>query len=53
MNILLSEEVLHQVLRYNMAVPVDYLVITNGTSCMTFRKINTQLVPLEEFPEFV
>jgi hypothetical protein len=52
MNIPLTEEVLNQVLRYNIAIPVELLVITNGTSCMTFRKQSTQLVPLNEFPQF-
>jgi len=51
-NIALKEEVLTQVLRYNIAVPVNYLVITNGTSCMAFKKDNAQLVPLDEFPDF-
>lgn len=52
MGIPLSEEVLNQVLRYNIAVPVQHVVITNGTSCMAFTKQNKQLVPLEEFPDF-
>ncbi len=38
MNIDLKEEVLNQVLRYNITVPVQYLVITNGTYCMAFKK---------------
>lgn len=52
MEVSLKEDVLSQVLRYNIAMPVQYLVITNGTSCMAFRKQNVQLVPLEEFPEW-
>ena len=52
MDVSLKEEVLNQVLRYNIAIPVQYLVITNGTSCMAFKKQNKQLVPLNEFPEF-
>lgn len=52
MTITLKEEVLHQALRYNIAVPVQYLVITNGTNCMAFRKQGKQLVPLSELPEF-
>jgi hypothetical protein len=48
----LSEDVLAQVLRYNIAMPVEYLVITNGNSCMAFKKDNMQLLPLEEIPEF-
>ena len=48
----LNEEVLNQVLRYNIAMPVQYLVITNGTSCMAFKKEHSELLPLEEIPEF-
>ena len=48
----LNEEVLQQVLRYNIAMPVQYLVITNGTSCMAFKKIDNQLESLEEIPVF-
>ncbi len=52
MDVPLSEEVLNQVLRYNVSVPVQFLVITNGTYCMAFEKRNMQLVPLSEFPGF-
>jgi len=51
MSVPLNETVFNQVLRYNMGVPVQYLVITNGTSCMTFKKESSQLMPLDEFPE--
>lgn len=52
LSIPLSEAVLHQVLRYNIAVPVRYLVITNGTNCYAFHKRDQQLVPLAELPDF-
>lgn len=52
MDIRLSEDVLMQVLRYNVAVPVQFLVITNGTHCMTFRKDGSRLLPVIEFPDF-
>lgn len=52
MDIFLNEGVLHQLLRYHITVPVEFLVITNGTNCMTFKKQSAQLVPLNEFPEF-
>ena len=48
----LSEDVLGQALRYNIAMPVQYLVITNGVSCMGFRKVNAELVSLDVLPEF-
>ena len=48
----LSEDVLGQALRYNIAMPVDYLVITNGVSCMAFKKQERKLQSLEEIPEY-
>lgn len=48
----LKEEVLNQVLRYNIAVPVEFLVITNGTHCMGFQKKDATLSPLTEIPGF-
>jgi hypothetical protein len=48
----LSEDVLGQALRYNIAMPVQYLVITNGVSCMAFKKENAELLPLDEIPEY-
>lgn len=50
MDIPLSEEVLEQVLRYNMAVPVHYMVITNGLYCAAFCRNNGKLQPVEELP---
>jgi hypothetical protein len=48
----LNEDVLHQVLRYNIAVPVKYLLITNGTECVVYMKENNKLVELAEVPGF-
>ena len=48
----LKEEVLDQVLWYNIAVPVEFLVITNGTHCMAFQKKDASLSPLTEIPAF-
>jgi hypothetical protein len=44
--------VLDQVLRYNIAVPVPYLVITNGQYCAAFKKAGNQLEALTALPEF-
>lgn len=52
LNVALNEAVLHQVLRYNIAVPVQYLVITNGASCYAFHKHDDQLAPLADLPDF-
>lgn len=52
MEIHLSDDVLQQVLRYNIAVPVPYLVITNGSACFAYIRKNNQLQLLESLPEF-
>lgn len=48
----LNENVLHQVLRYNIAVPVKYLLITNGNYCVVYKKENNGLIEMAEVPEF-
>lgn len=48
----LTEEVLMQILRYNMALPVPYLVITNGDECHAVRILNGQAEWLDEWPEY-
>jgi len=52
MEIQLDEKVLSQVLRYHIAIPVPYLVITNGSYCAAFEKANGRLSPITEFPPF-
>ena len=52
MDIQLSEEVLNQALRYNIAVPVPYLVITNGQYCAGFTKLNGKLQTVQALPDF-
>jgi hypothetical protein len=51
-DISLKENVLAQVLRYNIALPVIYLVITNGLQCMVFEKRSAQLIEKDELPQF-
>ncbi len=50
MNVELNQQVLDQVLRYNITMQVPYLVISNGSHCMAFQCINNQLVELTELP---
>ena len=45
----LSEEVLQQVLRYNISVPVQYIVITNGNTTVGWKK-DGELQLLEQMP---
>lgn len=52
MDIQLSEAVLHQVLRYNLAIPVPYLVITNGTQAMIYHRSEGKLSVLADFPVY-
>lgn len=53
MEVNLDEAVLQQVLRYNIAVPVPFLVITNGNYCAGFEKRNQQLQLIEALPVFM
>jgi hypothetical protein len=47
----LNEAVLQQVLRYNISVPVPYIVVSNGIFTMAWRKEGSGLVGLAEMPE--
>ncbi len=51
MDVELTEEVLQQLLRYNIAVPVQYLVITNGSYCVGFEKAGSTLKALNDLPQ--
>jgi len=53
MEVNLDESVLQQVLRYNIAVPVPFLVVTNGHYCAGFEKREQQLQPLDILPVFI
>ncbi|MGZ5191191.1 MAG: type I restriction enzyme HsdR N-terminal domain-containing protein, partial [Flavisolibacter sp.] len=48
----LNENVLQQLLRYNISVPVEYMVITNGSSTIGWRKEGGELKMLQELPQF-
>jgi len=48
----LNESALEQVLRYNISIPVPYLVITNGSHTFAFRKTEAALEALEDLPYF-
>ncbi len=48
----LSEDVLQQVLRYNLSMPVAYLVITNGTYTIAWKKEAGGLVLITQLPEW-
>lgn len=48
----LNEKTLMQVLRYNMAVPVPYLVMTNGSDCRAISREGEQVVELDALPAY-
>ena len=48
----LSEDVLQQVLRYNISVPAEYIVITNGNTTVGWKK-EKELKLLNEFPQWI
>ncbi len=48
----LDDKVLGQIIRYHAAVPVSFLIITNGNFCFGFSKMNNTLIPLAEIPEY-
>ena len=48
--IVLDEKVLEQVLRYNISVPVEYLVISNGDQCYAWKKNEGKLELITELP---
>lgn len=49
----LTQDVLQQVLRYNMSVPVSYLIITNGKHTFGWQKQAGELIELNEMPAWV
>lgn len=52
MNVMLNSKVLDQVLRYHMAIPAKYLLITNGSYCLGFEKREGQFLEIDALPEF-
>ncbi len=50
MEIKLDEMVLEQVLRYNISVPVEFMVITNGKLAYVWQKKDDELILINELP---
>jgi hypothetical protein len=50
-HVTLSEDVLQQALRYNISVPVSYIVITNGLQTIGWEKQAGSLLLLNTLPE--
>ena len=51
-DIVLDESVIQQLLRYNLSIPVTYLVVTNGHYCLAGMRKEGRLEMVEEFPLF-
>ena len=47
-----TEKVLHQVLRYNISMPAEYLIVTNGKHSYGWQKKDGQLIEINLLPEF-
>lgn len=52
MNVSLSEQTLEQILRYHIVLPARFLIITNGSYCLGFEKIESQFIEINTFPDF-
>ena len=50
MNVPLTENVLHQALRYNISVPVSFLVITNGSRTIGWERSQAGITEINEIP---
>ncbi|MEP7277293.1 MAG: type I restriction enzyme HsdR N-terminal domain-containing protein [Bacteroidota bacterium] len=48
----MNKKVLNQVLNYNMAVPVPYLIITNGHYCYGYHRNGIDIKELDKLPEY-
>lgn len=48
----LDEKVAMQVIRYNIAMPVDFLIITNGEHVFGFEKRDGGLIEINELPGY-
>ena len=46
----LDEKALYQVLRYNISVPANFLVITNGQFTYAWEKVNGELNEIQQMP---
>lgn len=52
MDVELNNKTLDQVLRYNISIPVPYLVITNGSYCFGFKRQHDDMSLINEIPDW-
>ena len=48
----ITEDVLRQALRYNMILNVPWLILSNGSSTLIWRRNNTEYIPFDHFPSY-
>jgi hypothetical protein len=52
MEVALSQKTIDQILRYHISLPAKYLVITNGTYSIGYKKEKGQFFEIDLFPDF-
>lgn len=52
MKVALSQKTLDQILRYHISLPAKYLIITNGSYCAGYQKIENHFEEIHLFPQF-
>lgn len=50
MDVALSSKTVEQILRYNISLPVQYLIITNGSHCFAFERAENNFNTLRKIP---
>ncbi|MEO7044266.1 MAG: type I restriction enzyme HsdR N-terminal domain-containing protein [Ferruginibacter sp.] len=53
MNVPLSENTMLQVLNYNSGIQAEYMVITNGSYCILYKKLNGSFIDASAMPAFI
>ena len=53
MNVVLTESTIEQILRYNMVMKVDYLIITNGTNIHAWNITMGKANEIDGIPDFI
>lgn len=48
----LSEEVIRQALRYNSALDVSWIILTNGTETRIYRRGTDSFIPCDHIPDY-
>ncbi|MFT4016152.1 MAG: type I restriction enzyme HsdR N-terminal domain-containing protein [Agriterribacter sp.] len=52
MDVELSTKTIDQILRYNLSIPVNYLIITNGLYCFAFERSSEKFSALGNIPSW-